>query len=91
MESLAIFGSVARDEATDDSDIDVLVDFGGRHSFADFMDLKLLLEDLLGRKVDPAEREALREELAPRILREAVLVARGWVGPGPRRPLTANS
>jgi predicted nucleotidyltransferase len=51
------------------------VDFGGRHSFADYMDLKILLEDLLERKVDLAEKQALRKELAGRILAEAVLVA----------------
>ena len=73
--SLSLFGSVARDEAGPESDVDVLVEFEGPTRFEPFMDLKFLLEDTFGCQVDLATRGALRRELAPRILKEAVRVA----------------
>ena len=49
---LAVSGSASRDELTADSDVDLLVEFEGKATFARFMDLKFFLEDLLGRPVD---------------------------------------
>lgn len=60
---LALFGSVARDEARPDSDVDVFVEFAGTPTFAHCTDLKLLLEDILGRPVDLATDKALKPEL----------------------------
>jgi len=71
--SLALFGSVARDEATPDSDVDVLVEFG-RATFDGYMGLKFFLEDLLGTAVDVATIDSLRPWLRERVLREAVHV-----------------
>jgi len=48
VKSLAVFGSVARDEATPTSDIDLLVEFDGIVTFDRYMDLKFYLEDNLG-------------------------------------------
>lgn len=45
-------GSVASGEATRDSDVDVLVEFGGAATLSRYMEIKFLLGDLLGRKVD---------------------------------------
>lgn len=73
--ALYVFGSVARGEATPESDVDLLVDFDGRPTFAKFMDLKALLEDALGVRVDLVTRPALREQLRPRIEAEARRVA----------------
>jgi predicted nucleotidyltransferase len=75
VETLSIFGSVARDEATDASDIDVLVDFDGPATFDRFMGLKLYLEDALGVPVDLATRRALKPQMRPRIEAEALRVA----------------
>jgi predicted nucleotidyltransferase len=72
---LAIFGSVARGEATEASDIDVLVDFEGPATFDGFMGLKLFLEDNLGVKVDLVTRAALKPRLRERIEAEARRVA----------------
>jgi len=47
-----IFGSVARGEETEESDIDILVEIDDRMSLLDFVGLKLELEDALGKKVD---------------------------------------
>jgi uncharacterized protein len=66
--SLFLFGSVARDEAGPESDVDVLVVFDGPATFDRFMDLKLFLEDLLGVRVDLVTEKGLR----PRRIREEV-------------------
>ena len=52
VKSLALFGSVARDEATLKSDVDLLVEFDGKVTFDRYMDLKFFLEDSLGCSVD---------------------------------------
>lgn len=72
---LAIFGSTARGDARDDSDIDLLVDFELGPTFDSFMGLKLFLEDQLGRRVDLVTPDALKPRLRPIIEREAVDVA----------------
>jgi uncharacterized protein len=72
---LALFGSTARDEARDDSDLDVLVDFEAGPSFDSFMGVKLFLEDHLGRKVDLVTPAALKPRMRPVVEREAVDVA----------------
>lgn len=73
--SLAVFGSVARDEAGPDSDIDFLVEFRGAATLARFMDLKSLLEETLGRRVDLVTQKSLRDRLRPVIEKDAVRVA----------------
>ena len=72
---LRVFGSTARDETTAVSDIDILVDFDGPATFDRYMGLKFFLEDLLGVRVDLVTRRALRDEVAPQVLQEAVRVA----------------
>ncbi len=65
VKTLAVFGSVARDEARPDSDIDILVGFQGLATFNGYMDLKFFLEDLLGRPVDlghPQVRQAQAQD-----------------------------
>lgn len=69
-----IFGSVARGEATDESDIDLLVDFGPDAGLLDEVGLRLALTDLLQVPVDVVASDTLRGELRDRILREAVPV-----------------
>ena len=72
--SLALFGSVAREEATDTSDVDVLVDFGAPPTFDQYMGLKIFLEDLFQRRVDVVTRRALKERVRPFVEKEAVRV-----------------
>jgi predicted nucleotidyltransferase len=73
--ALYVFGSVARGEASLSSDVDLLVEFHGAATFARFMDLKFLLEDTLGVRVDLVTRAGLREPLKPRIESELRRVA----------------
>ena len=72
---LSVFGSVARDEAHEGSDLDILVDFEGPASFDGFMGLKAMLEDALAARIDLVTRAALRPRLRSRIEHEAQRVA----------------
>jgi predicted nucleotidyltransferase len=67
-----VFGSVARGEATAESDIDLLIDVGGTTTPWFPGGLVADLEELTGRRVDVVEAEALREPMRERILKEAV-------------------
>ena len=69
---LALFGSVARDEARPDSDVDVLVEFlPGWKTLDRFMTLADLLERVLERPVELVTTEALSPFIGPHILAEA--------------------
>jgi len=72
--SLAVFGSTVRDEAREDSDVDILVAFDGPATSERFFGVQFYLEDLLGRPVDLVTEKALRPELRPNIEREAIRV-----------------
>ena len=69
---LALFGSTARDAATANSDIDILVDFDGAATSQRYFGVQFYLEDLLGCAVDLVTEKALRAELRPSIEREAI-------------------
>ena len=70
--NVRIFGSVARGDEREDSDVDFLVDMEPGHSLLDRIGLMQDLEDLLGRKVDVATVKVLRYFCRERILEEAV-------------------
>lgn len=72
--SLALFGSVARDEATAASDLDFLVEFEGAATFDRYMDLKFFLEDLFHRPVDLVTKRSLKPLIAESVLAEAINV-----------------
>ncbi len=73
--SVHLFGSVARDEASDDSDVDILAEFERPLSFRRFMDFKFFLEDLLGFSVDLVTEHGLRDRVRPYVERDAIRVA----------------
>jgi predicted nucleotidyltransferase len=73
--SLLVFGSVARNEAVERSDVDLLVDFTLPPGFDGYMDLKFRLEELLGCRVDLVMRKALKPYAVPMVEREAIRVA----------------
>jgi len=75
VKALAIFGSIVRDEAADNSDVDVLVQFNQKASFDLFMDLKFYLEELLQTRVDLVTDKALRPQVRRAIERESIDVA----------------
>ena len=71
---LALFGSFARDEATDGSDVDILIRYDGPATSKSYFGVQFYIEDLLGRRVDLVTHKALRSEFRPYVEREAVNV-----------------
>jgi uncharacterized protein len=72
--SLRIFGSVARDEARPDSDIDLLIEFSDIPGLLEFIELQQSLEMLLGCKVDLATPRSLKSRTADEFLKDAVTI-----------------
>jgi len=70
--NLRVFGSVARGEDRDDSDVDLLVDLDDGRSVLDLAGLMIDLQELLGRRVDVGTARSLKERYRDRILGEAV-------------------
>jgi predicted nucleotidyltransferase len=72
---LALFGSAARDEMRPDSDVDVLVDFGGPATFDAYFELKDYLEQTLGRRVDLVTQKGLKPRARLHVEKDMVRVA----------------
>jgi hypothetical protein len=75
IKSLSIFGSVARDEAHPDSDIDILAEFSEPPTFDRYMDLKFFLEDHLDHTVDLVSPKMLKPQIRQTVEKEAIRVA----------------
>lgn len=75
VQRLALFGSMARDTARADSDVDVLVAFAGPATPEAYFGVQFYLEDLLGHSVDLVTERALRQELKPYVERDAIPIA----------------
>jgi uncharacterized protein len=74
VKALFLFGSVARDEATPESDVDFLVEFDRPVGLFTLLGLKSYLEELLGCSVDLGTPNSLRPHVRERILGEAIRV-----------------
>lgn len=74
VKSLELFGSVARGEATTESDVDFLVELSEKAGLFELIRVQHYLEDTLGRSVDIGTKRSLREELRESVLRDAVCV-----------------
>ena len=73
--SESLFGSVARDEAGPDSDVDVLVEFREPPGLSEYMRLKCWFEDRLRRRVDLVMKGALKDWARPVVEAEAIRVS----------------
>ncbi|MCF8452743.1 MAG: nucleotidyltransferase family protein [Pedobacter sp.] len=70
VEQIGLFGSFVRDEANQESDIDLLVNMSkNRKTFRNFMALNYYLEEIFGRKVDLVTKQSLSPYIGPHILR----------------------
>ncbi len=73
VKKIGVFGSVARGEAKERSDIDVLVEFDStKKTFDNFMELCFFLEDLFGKKVDLITTSGLDRYIRPYVEREVI-------------------
>lgn len=68
----SFFGSIVRGEMTEESDVDLLVEFEGRKSLLEISGLKIELEDALNKRVDVVIYRSLHPLLRDRILAEQV-------------------
>ncbi|HUY33823.1 MAG TPA: nucleotidyltransferase family protein [Pirellulales bacterium] len=73
--SLALFGSVARDEARSTSDVDLLVEFDRPTGYFGLVRLQLFLEQMLGSSVDLGTTGSLRPSMRRRVEKEIIRVA----------------
>jgi predicted nucleotidyltransferase len=72
--NVRVFGSVARGEADDESDLDFLVEMEPGRSVLDLGGLLMDIQGLLGRSVDVVTENGLKERIRERVLREAIPV-----------------
>ncbi len=70
----ALFGSIVRGEETEESDIDILVEFEPGRSLLDLAGLKIELERILNRKIDVVTYRSLHPLLRDKILKEQVVI-----------------
>lgn len=75
VKSLALFGSAARDEATESSDVDLLVEFDRPVGLFGLFALQDRLEELLGCSVDLGTPDSLKPRIRARVLEECIRVA----------------
>lgn len=77
IKKLFVFGSIARGDSKDTSDVDIMVDFTDEneipHGF-EYIGMCLEIEKLLGGNVDVVRRTIIRAELKDRILKEAIQI-----------------
>lgn len=69
---VCVFGSMARNEAGPNSDLDLLVEFEDGRSLLDHAGLMLDLQELIGRKVDIVTKKSVHWYIRDRVLREAI-------------------
>ena len=70
---LTLFGSFARGDARENSDVDLLVRFDGPATSDRYFGAQFYLEDLFGRPVDLVTRDALRAEFRPQVERDIAM------------------
>ena len=81
VKEIGLFGSYVRNEATSESDIDLLVDIAmEKKTFRNFMALSYYLEDLLGKKVELVTKQSLSPYIGPHILKTVEYVSlASWI------------
>jgi len=74
VKEVGVFGSYVRDEQTESSDIDILIDYNRGMTLFTLVRLKDFLSDLFGKKVDIAFKKSLKPRIGKRILSEVIYV-----------------
>ena len=73
IKKIGIFGSYSRNQQTETSDLDILVEFGREIGF-EFLEIKFFLEDVLGIKVDLATEAMLQPTVRERVMNEVIYI-----------------
>ncbi len=68
----SFFGSVARGEEHADSDVDILIEFNGKKTLFDLVELQQALQEAMGRKVDLVTRRSVHAPLKDIIQKEEI-------------------
>ena len=74
IQRLRVFGSFARSDESETSDVDLIADFAGRKSLLDLVRIEREFSERLGRKVDLLTEAALSPYLRERVLQDSQLV-----------------
>ena len=74
VKEIGVFGSYVKGEQKDESDLDILVEFGRPVGFFEFLDLEEYLGNLIGIKVEIVTRKALKPKIGEHIFREVVTI-----------------
>lgn len=74
IKNIGVFGSVVRDEQTEKSDVDILVEFDSPVGFFDFIRLEKRLSEALNKKVDLVSKKSLKPAVKEEILNETAYV-----------------
>ena len=74
VEKIGLFGSVARGEATKESDLDILVKFSKRKSLLEVIKLERELTETLGRKVDLLTEKSISPYIRDNILNDLMII-----------------
>jgi hypothetical protein len=74
VKNIGVFGSVARGEETEKSDVDILVEFEKPIGFFEFIRLENYLSKILGRKVDLVTKKSVKPSIKEEIFKETVYV-----------------
>ena len=74
VKKLGIFGSVARGQENNSSDVDIIVDFESPIGFFDFIRLENFLSEVLQKKVDLVSRNAVKPAIKDEVIKETIYV-----------------
>jgi len=74
IKEIGIFGSFVRGDITEDSDVDILVEFEEVPSLFKFIEIENYLSNILGIKVDLVEKKSLKPRIGEHILKEVVIL-----------------
>ncbi len=74
VKTIGLFGSYARNQASQTSDVDILVEFSKPITLFEYIDLEDFLSECIGRKVDLVAKDGLKPLIKPRVLEDVVYV-----------------
>ncbi|MBC8385855.1 MAG: nucleotidyltransferase family protein [Candidatus Cloacimonetes bacterium] len=71
---IGVFGYYARNENTEESDIDILVNFKKKIDYFEFVEIELVLSEMLGKRVDLVAERSINPKLKPYIYKDLRII-----------------